>query len=529
MGSNINVQSSEFPMIREKRVIYVDKTDYFYRIIRAGDAASNIFFLARPRRFGKSLMISTLKAIFQGKRELFEGLAIAKEDYDWQSWPVFHFDLSQTTGETIERFRFRFQDHVAAELARFEGIQLEAPPEVNFARALRQLQAQGKQAVVLIDEYDAPICHTLNRPELCETIRGELANFYSVLKGNQSAIRFAMITGISKFASLAVFSGLNNIVDLTYDPDYATMLGYTQEELEANFGEHLDRRAQEMHLSKADFMAGLARWFNGYRFARQAPVSVYNPVAIARTLTSHEEFFQAQWSTTGRPSTLTTFLRRNELLEMDFDQPLMASPAELETPSQLAALSPIVVLYQTGYLTIKGYDATYDSYILGIPDEEIRRDLNAFLCELAIPDDAQRSRFYAHLRYAHRDAFLRADLPDFYAKCHYGATEERIQEYNYQRLLQAFFLARGFEPIVEAGQSSGKRADMVVKMPDFIYLFEFKTDGTTAQEALQQIKDKGYATPYLHDGRPLVIVGLSFHKGKRELQSIAYEDLPSLA
>lgn len=523
----INTGCSEFPMLRKARNIYVDKTDYFYRLIQAATASPCTFFLARPRRFGKSLMISTLKAIFQGKRELFEGLAISKTDYDWQSYPVLHFDLSETTGETLERFHLRFQDHVAAELARFEGIQLDVPPEVNFARALRQLQEQGKQAVVLIDEYDAPICHALNKPDLCERIRAELANFYAVLKANQAAIRFAMITGISKFASLAVFSGLNNIVDLTYDPNYATMLGYTQAELEANFAEHLDRRAREMHLSKADFMAGLAKWFNGYRFARQAPASVYNPVAIARTLTSSEEFFESQWSTTGRPSTLTTFLRRNELLEMDFNQPLMASPAALETPSQLDALAPIVVLYQTGYLTIKGYDAAYGRYILGVPDEEIRRDLAAFLCELAVPDNAQRERIIAHLDYEHRDLFLRADLPDFYAKCHYGATEERIQEYNYQRLLQAFFLARGFEPIAEAGQSSGKRADLVVKLPDFIYLFEFKTDGTTAQEALQQIKDRGYTTPYLHDGRPLVIVGLSFHKGKRELQSIAYEDLPS--
>ena len=523
----INEGCSEFPMLRGARNIYVDKTAYFYRLIQTATATPCFFFLARPRRFGKSLMISTFKAIFEGRRDLFDGLAIAKTDYDWQPWPVLHFDLSMATGETFESFMGGFRTAVRAALL-CAGIKVEEDaPRERFAAALLQLRAQGKQAVVLIDEYDAPICHALNKPDLCERIRGELANFYSVLKANQAAIRFVMITGISKFASLAVFSGLNNIVDLTYNPDYATMLGYTQEELEANFGEHLDRRAQEMGLSKADFMAGLAKWFNGYRFARQASASVYNPVAIARTLTSRSQRFEAQWSTTGRPSTLTTFLRRNELLEMDFDQPLMASPAELETPSQLAALSPIVVLYQTGYLTIKGYDATYDSYILGVPDEEIRRDLNAFLCELAIPDDAQRSRLNAHLRYAHRDLFLRADLPDFYAKCHYGATEERIQEYNYQRLLQAFFLARGFEPIVEAGQSSGKRADMVVKLPDFIYLFEFKTDGTTAQEALQQIKERGYTTPYLHDGRPLVLVGLSFHKGKRELQSIAYEDLPS--
>ena len=525
----INVQSSEFPLIREKRNIYVDKTSFFYRLIQAGEASASTFFLARPRRFGKSLMISTLKAIFQGKRELFEGLAIAKEDYDWQSWPVIHLDLSQTLAETVEDFLAGFRNEVWQALLDFDDSGEATPPVIRLRNVLKRFIREGKQVVLLIDEYDAPICHTLNRPEFCERIRSELANFYAVLKGNQAAIRFAMITGISKFASLAVFSGLNNIVDLTYNPDYATMLGYTQEELEANFAEHLDRRAQEMHLSKADFMAGLAHWFNGYRFSGDSEESVYNPVAIARTLSSSKRVFAAQWSTTGRPSTLTTFLRRNELLSLDFDKPLMASPAELETSSQLAALSPIVVLYQTGYLTIKGYQAAYDRYILGIPDEEVRRDLNAFLCELAIPDDAQRSRLNAHIDYESRDIFLRADLPDFYAKCHYGATEERIQEYNYQRLLQAFFLARGFEPIVEAGQSSGKRADMVVKLPDFIYLFEFKTDGTTAQEALQQIKDRGYTTPYLHDGRPLVIVGLSFHKGKRELQGIAYEDLPSLA
>ncbi|MGN1325044.1 MAG: AAA family ATPase, partial [Candidatus Spyradenecus sp.] len=182
----INVQSSEFPLIREKRNIYVDKTSFFYRLIQAGEASASTFFLARPRRFGKSLMISTLKAIFQGKRELFEGLAVAKEDYDWQSWPVIHLDLSQTLAETVEDFLAGFRNEVWQALLDFDDSGEATPPVIRLRNVLKRFIREGKQVVLLIDEYDAPICHTLNRPEFCERIRSELANFYAVLKGNQA-------------------------------------------------------------------------------------------------------------------------------------------------------------------------------------------------------------------------------------------------------------------------------------------------------------------------------------------------------
>ncbi|MGN0890367.1 MAG: AAA family ATPase [Candidatus Spyradenecus sp.] len=525
----INEGCSEFPMLRGAQNIYVDKTAYFYRLIQTATATPCFFFLARPRRFGKSLMISTFKAIFEGRRDLFDGLAIAKTDYDWQPWPVLHFDLSMATGETLEDCLrgLRLQVQIALSHA---GLKVDQnTPREMFAAAFAQLKEQGKQAVILIDEYDAPICHVLDRPELCEAIRGELANLYSVMKANQAAIRFVMITGISKFASMAVFSGLNNVIDLTYKKETAAMLGYTQAELEANFAEHLDRRAQEMGLSKADFMAGLAHWFNGYRFSIDSEVSVYNPVAIARTLTSDQPYFDAQWTTTGRSSMLSKFLRRYDLLKIDFQGPIYASRSSLETPSQIVALSPVAVLYQTGYLTLADYDRTLGTYTLRIPDEEVRRDLMAFLCELTISSDAAREDARAHVSIRSLDALLNIDLYEMYAQCHYGPTETRIQEYNYQRILQVLFWSLGYDPIVEPVQSSGKHADLVVKAGDVIFVFEIKSDGTTAEAALQQIKDRGYATPYLHDGRPIALVGLSFHKGQRELQGVAYEVLPSLA
>ncbi|MCI6590340.1 MAG: ATP-binding protein [Lentisphaeraceae bacterium] len=524
----VDVQGTVFEELRQAEMIYVDKTAYFHRLA-ANRQNQKLFFLARPRRFGKSLMLSTFKAIFEGKRELFEGLAIAKTDYDWRPYPVLHFDLSMATGESLESCLSGLNQQVkdAISLAGFKVNQ--ALPREMLAAVFAQLREAGKQAVVLIDEYDAPICHTLDRPELCEAIRGELANFYSVLKGNQAAIRFAMITGISKFASMAVFSGLNNLVDLTYDPDYAAMLGYTQAELEANFGEHLDRRAKEMGLSKADFMAGLAKWFNGYRFSVDSEAKVYNPVAIARTLTSRRKYFDAQWTTTGRSSMLSKFLRRDELLKIDFQRPISASRSSLETPSQIAALSPTAVLYQTGYLTLADYNEITGTYTLRIPDEEVRRDLMAFLCELTIASDATREDARAHVSINSLDDLLNVDLYEMYAQCHYGPTETRIQEYNYQRILQILFWSLGYDPIVEPVQSSGKHADLVVKAGDVIFVFELKSDGTTAEAALQQIKDRGYATPYLHDGRPVAIVGLAFHKGQRELQGVAYEVLASLA
>ncbi|MGN0886859.1 MAG: AAA family ATPase [Candidatus Spyradenecus sp.] len=524
----VDLQGTDFEELRQAEMIYVDKTAYFHRLA-ANRQNQKLFFLARPRRFGKSLMLSTFKAIFQGKRELFEGLAISKTDYDWRPWPVLHFDLSRATGETFESFMSGLRSAVRVALSGAKITVAEDEPRVWLDSAFTQLQEQGKQAVILIDEYDAPICHTLDRPELCEAIRGELANFYAVLKGNQRAIRFAMITGISKFASMAVFSGLNNVIDLTYRKETAAMLGYTQAELEANFAEHLDRRAKEMGLSKADFMAGLTHWFNGYRFSIASEASVYNPVAIARTLTSDQQYFEAQWTTTGRSSMLSKFLRRYDLLKIDFQGPIYASQSSLETPSQIVALSPTAVLYQTGYLTLADYNEMTGTYTLRIPDEEVRRDLMAFLCELTISSDAAREDARAHVSIRSLDDLLNVDLYELYAQCHYGPTETRIQEYNYQRILQVLFWSLGYEPMVEPTQSSGKHADLVVKAGDVIFIFELKSDGTTAEEALQQIKDRGYATPYLHDGRPIALVGLSFHKGQRELQGVAYEVLASLA
>ena len=525
----INVQSSEFPLIREKQVVYVDKTDYFYRLIQAENSASSTFFLARPRRFGKSLMISTFKAIFQGRRDLFDGLAIAKTDYDWQPWPVLHFDLSTALGQRYEEIETSFNNMANSAFKAHPGFVASDSGKDNFTNVLEAYERAGKQVVLLIDEYDALICHTLDDPAKCEKVRQLVGNFYAVMKGHQAAIRFAMITGISKFASLAVFSGLNNIIDLTYKKAFAAMLGYTQAELEANFGEHLDRRAQEMGLSKADFMAGLAHWFNGYHFSIASEVSVYNPVAIARTLTSDWFDFEGEWTTTGRPSMLTKFLRRDDLLKIDFQKPIYASRSNLETPSQIVALSPVAVLYQTGYLTLADYDRATGRYTLRIPDEEVRRDLMGFLCELTISSDAAREDARAHVALDSLDDLLNVDLYELYAQCHYGPTETRIQEYNYQRILQVLFWSLGYDPIVEPTQSSGKHADLVVKAGDVIFVFELKSDGTTAEEALGQIKDRGYATPYLHDGRPIAIVGLSFHKGQRELQGVAYEVLPSLA
>ena len=524
----VDLQGTVFEELRQAEMIYVDKTAYFHRLA-ANRQNQKLFFLARPRRFGKSLMLSTFKAIFEGKRELFEGLSIAKTDYDWRPWPVLHFDMSMAMGVSYEEIETRFNNTTNLGLRGHPGFVEGNSGSVNFENVLKAYETIGKQVVILIDEYDAPICHTLDDPERCEKARQLLGNFYAVMKGHQAAIRFAMITGISKFASMAIFSGLNNIVDLTYDPDYATMLGYTQTELEANFAEHLDRRAREMELSKADFMAGLAKWFNGYRFSVASEASVYNPVAVSRTLTSRWPDFEAQWTTTGRPSMLTKFLRREDLLKIDFQGPISAPRSSLEMPSQIAALSPVAVLYQTGYLTLAGYDRASGNYILRIPDEEVRRDLMAFLCELTIASDATREDARAHVSINSLDDLLNVDLYAMYAQCHYGPTETRIQEYNYQRILQILFWSLGYDPIVEPTQSSGKHADLVVKAGNVIFVFELKSDGTTAEAALQQIKDRGYATPYLHDGRPIALVGLSFHKGQRELQGVAYEVLPSQA
>ncbi|MBE6397695.1 MAG: AAA family ATPase, partial [Lentisphaerae bacterium] len=316
----IATSTSDFATLIRKGGIYVDKTAYFHRLV--SNEMNNLLFLARPRRFGKSLMITALKEIFTGRRELFEGLAISNTAWKWEKWPVIHFEFADVDTTSIESFEREFAVHVKGRLSNTDYVYDDSmSPAANFGAAIDSLSKAngGNGVVVLIDEYDAPVSHALDDLAKAEAIRSRMGAFFSMMKTRTGAIRFLMMTGVSKFTKMSVFSCLNNIVDISMRREYATMLGYTEEELEANFEEHLREHAEVMGKSYEDYRAEMKRWYNGFRFSHINPATVYNPISVALTLDAKEPDFRATWSSTGRPSSLMNYLKRSDMLAIDPD------------------------------------------------------------------------------------------------------------------------------------------------------------------------------------------------------------------
>ena len=369
----IATTTSDFADLRRQECIYVDKTAYFHRL--ASSKGTRMYFLSRPRRFGKSLMITALKAIFQGRRDLFDGLAIADMDWEWKKWPVIHFNFGGVATSDLEMFNKTLPSVVRNSLAA-AGYEYDGNEDctVNFGAAIDTLSASngGDGVVILIDEYDAPVSHALDDIAKAEAIRKRLAELYAQMKDRTGAIRFLMMTGVSKFTKMSVFSTLNNIVDVSMREEYATMLGYTEEELEANFEEHLRAHAERMGMAYEDYRAEMKRWYNGFRFSPDDPTTVYNPISVALTLSAKQPSFRATWSSTGRASTLMNCLKRWDMLAIDPDATKRVTERAFDV-TDLSDLKPIGMLLQTGYLTIKDYMPDSGTYVLGVPDEDVRR------------------------------------------------------------------------------------------------------------------------------------------------------------
>ena len=513
----------DFRVMREDGFRYVDKTALLYPLVTRG--RDSFFFISRPRRFGKSLMLSTLECLFRGERELFKGLAIDKMDYDWESYPILHFNFAGLNVETLETFKIDFRSYVRETLTKagYEWNDTDFPG-ANLSRAIKTLAAASEQksVVILIDEYDAPVGHALNDIKKASAIRQELSNFYIQIKNNVGAIRFMMMTGVTRFTQLSVFSALNNLTDLTMDSRYATLLGYTDEELEANFSKTLHRHAEVMGLSYVDYREKLRWWYNGYRFARWNTAKVYNPYAIGQTLGACEPEFIGTWIATGQTSAVINYFTNNQLVELDYEHIEGVSEEDLDVCG-LENIQPISMLYQGGYLTIKEYRRS--RFTLGIPDEEVRRALNSLLVQkfAGTPSDRYRNLTCQALEEADFSTFF-GYLSDLYAHLSYGPKEDSVQEFSFQRILYVLLTSDGsFRVTAEDRQSHG-RADLVAETPERVFVFELKVDGTP-QEALDQIKEKGYAEPYRHSGREVHLIGLSFDGETRRLTGTAAERL----
>ena len=528
----------DFPSLRRDGKIYVDKTMFIHRLVAGND--TKLFFMSRPRRFGKSLTVSALKALFSGRRELFEGLYIDKTDWKWEKYPIIHFEFNDLTTISLEEFERSLAWHVERKLSE-AGYTYDKSlsPADNFGMAIDSLAVgraacpqaaarrvednapdqSGKGVVILIDEYDAPVGHCLDDIAKAEAVRDRLSAVYSQMKNRTGDIKFLFMTGVSKFTRLSVFSALNNLVDVSQRSEYATMFGYTEEELSANFEEHLRAHAEKMGKSYEDYRAEMKRWYNGFRFSPDVETTVYNPISVALTLYAKSPSgFKATWATTGRPSMLMNYLKREDVLAIDYENVPNVAASEFDV-AELRRLKPKAMLYQSGYLTIKDYDPDSESYTLGVPDEEVRRDLAEFMTGVA----ADESTAWAG---SLGKKFLGADWPSFfvglrslYAHLPYGSKEGVVQEFSYARVLHTLLASQGVEVVSEDRQSNG-RADIVAKHKKGIYIFELKVD-EPIDKAFAQIREKKYAEPYLADGRPIWLIGLSFDSKTRHLVDFA--------
>ena len=506
--------TSDFPKLRNKGCVYVDKTTYFHRLITG---ANDCFFIARPRRFGKSLMISTLKAIFDGRRELFDSLAISKTDWKWEKYPVLYFNFGFASSSSPEDFRSLFQDTVASTITQAGGVyDVNKLPASNFGNAIDSLYVSSKRkgVVILIDEYDDPVAQLLHKPDDAEKIRGYLADFYRQMKDRTGKIRFLMITGVSKFTKMSVFSALSNLTDLSFKDDYATMLGYTEEELDAYFSEHMQAHARKMGLSYEDYRAELKRWFNGYRFGKTLEETVYNPVSIGINLADQERVFNNCWSATGKASMLMNFLKREEFLSVDMEKVRNVFERDFDV-TDIRALKTVPMLFQTGYLTIKDYNPLTRSYTLGVPDEEVRQDYATLTAAvIANRDTSWVSSLGGQLLNTCWDEFF-LGLKSLYAALPYGSLEQSVHEFSYERVLLTLLWSQAIQCKVEDRQANGQ-ADIVAVHPCGVYIFELKV-GESADAALAQVKDKGYDAPYRAQDLPIWFVGLNFDRKTRKL------------
>ena len=499
-----------FEKLRRGGFAYVDKTDLIYQIVRTG----GYYFLGRPRRFGKSLLVSTMEAYFQGKRELFQGLALEKLEKDWTEYPVLHLDLSGKTYNKAEDLEMLLDLH----LSRWEGeLGMQAryyEPDLRFQTLIdAAYEKTGKPVVILIDEYDKPLLDSAGNEPLREAYRSRLQGFYSVMKTRDGKIRFGFLTGITKMGKLSIFSGLNNLKDISMDHRYVDICGISEEDLHAYFDQSVREMADANGLSKEECYAKLKDRYDGYHFSRNS-ADIYNPFSLLNALDQQE--FKDYWYETGTPTFVVKALKRGQFnLE---DLTLEGVPASALTGVNADDSDPIPVLYQSGYLTIKSYDEQTEEYSLKYPNKEVERGFMEGLANIYVPSARYNSSF-AVRKFA--EDFKKGDVEGlmkrfeaFFADADYEIVGDA--ELYFQNTMYVMCKLMGHYVQVERHTSNG-RMDIVVQTDKYVYIMELKMDASV-DEALKQIEDKGYAKPFAADPRELFKIGVSFSTKTRRIE-----------
>ena len=494
-----------FEKLREEDYLYVDKTRMVFNLAHSG---GNYFFLSRPRRFGKSLLLSTLKAYFEGKKHLFEGLAIMELEHDWKQYPVLHLDLNTGIYTSEEGLWAIFRSHIERWEKNYGVVPTQDDLPMRFVDLINALE----DVVILVDEYDKPLLQTMEDEELQDRFRTILKSMYSVLKTCDAHIRFALLTGVSRFSHVSIFSDLNNLNDITLNNRYAALCGITEAELRYAFAEHIADMAAQKGTDAESILAQLKDRYDGYHFTASM-VDVYNPFSLLNAFYCGE--IRSFWYQTGTPTFLIKRLDSNKVGILDLSQGKLAAASLSDSDS--VGDNWMALFFQTGYLTIKGYSEATQSYRLGFPNREVEEGFVKSLIPHYTKSNEQRTTSFLVGAY---DAIMGGDPEEFLRQMQVFLADVpyelvRPDENWYQTVVYLLCRLIGFYVKAEYHTSYG-RIDMVLQTNDYIYVFEFKIN-LPAKVGARQIEERDYALPFANDRRKLFKVAVSFDTGKRNI------------
>jgi len=509
MEKHLTTSVYTFKNIIESNYLYVDKTRYLYDLVKN---PFGIYFLSRPRRFGKSLTLSTLESIFSAEKELFKGLYLYDKPYDWKKYPIIHLSLNKMKVKTVDELEENlsiFIENIADE----NNIELKHKRSYQkFSELILKLSKIGK-VVILIDEYDKPILDNVDNIKERDDIKDTLRGFYSMIKANDKYLRFVFLTGVSKFSKVSIFSELNNLDDLTMNKKFSTFLGFTKEEVDKYFGTYIKKIAKEQDKNYLELMELLRKTYNGYRFTKLNE-AVYNPVSITKYV--QNEDIEHYWFETGTPTFLLKLMKKNDYNLMNLEE-LKLNAASFSS-YEIDNLRAEPLLFQTGYLTIKDYNVEDDQYTLSYPNLEVKTAFLEHLTDYYTPVRKELAPNYIiELKNAVRDnkidEFMKI-LKVFFANIDYDL-QLKYEKY-YQTIFYLVFTLIGFRISAEVKTNDG-RIDAVIETNTHIYIFEFKLFDT-AKNAMKQIEDKKYYEKYLLNKKQIVLIGAGFDTNTNNLK-----------
>lgn len=507
----IGVQS--FAKLREDGYTYVDKTQFVDNLIQSG----KYYLLIRPRRFGKSLLLSTIEAFYQGRRDLFEGLAISRQEHDWQQHPVLHIALNawdyDSPESLLQKFNYDFE--------RWENLygseRKSAPHSERFRYIIEQAYAvTGRKVVILIDEYDKPLLDTAGNLDLQNIYRSQLKAFYGNLKNCDQYIEFAMLTGVSRFGKLSIFSDLNNLQDISLSDEYSAICGITSDEIKDNFSEGVHALATKNSISTDEAYMMLKENYDGYHFAPSSP-DMYNPFSLLNALQSG--YIGSYWFSTGTPTFLVEMIRNMQIDLRDLEH--MEENVDELMDASFDLSNAVPIMYQSGYLTIRNYDRRFGTVTLGYSNREVEQGFLNGLMKIYTANRSGRSefdvrRFVLDVEAGRVDDFM-IRLQALFSGYQYDQMDLGHLELHYRNVIYLAMKLMGFYTYAEMRTAAG-RIDLLVKTPDYLYLFEFKINGS-AQAAMEQINSRDYLLPFRADGRKIIKVGANFDDTIRSIST----------